>query len=995
MFGKVLCLIILFVCAGLEIVAEPLNKITTAENNSSSRFSPAPSDTIIVTFPNGGESWQVENSYTITWYDNLTDNVNIDLYKGGSLVLNIANETLSDGSFDWYIPYSLAPGFDYTIQITSTSDPAVFDISNSNFTVVGKTITVLSPNGGESWQVESNHTITWDDNISDNVNIDLYKGGIFQSTIATETLSDGSFDWYIPLNTPAASDYKVMITGSSNSSITDLSDANFTIVDKHITITSPNGGESWQVEGNRTITWDDNISDNVNIDLYKGGTFQSTIATETLSDGSFDWYIPLNTTSGADYTIRITSSINSSITDYSNANFTIVDKHITITSPNGGESWQVDNLYPINWEDNISENVNIDLYRGGVLKTNIATQTLSDGQFDWYLPVSIPAGSNYQIKITDSENSAITDFSNGNFTVVDKHVTVTSPNGGESWQVESNHTITWDDNISETVNIDLYMGGVLQLNIATETLSDGSFDWYIPFNTLADSDYKIKITNSSLTDIYDYSDANFTIVDKHITISSPNGGENWQVDNVYSINWDDNISENVDIDLYKGDVFQSSLATQTLSDGQFDWYIPVNTPAGTDYKVKIMGSENNAIADFSDGNFTITDKHIIVISPNGGETWQADNNYNIHWGDNISDNVDIDLFKGGVLASRIANETLSDSSFDWYIPLDTPPGNDYRIRIRSSYDSTLNDVSDADFTILDKHITITSPNGGEGWQVQNEYTITWDDNISDNVNIDLYDDNTLLSNIANSTLSDGSFSWYIPYGISPGSNCKIKITDDGDSSINDYSDAVFTIVGKEITVTSPNGGEQWMLDHTYTITWTDNISENVNIDLYKNGQLVTNIANSTLSDSSFEWYIPISIANGSDYTIKITSTDTSDINDFSDAAFTIDNVSSVEMISGYIPVQYNLYQNFPNPFNPTTTINFDLPFQSDVTIRIYNILGQLVKTIIDNEVLNAGKYRYEFDANNYSSGIYIYTINARSVVSKDSYYQIRKMILLR
>jgi hypothetical protein len=88
------------------------------------------------------------------------------------------------------------------------------------------------------------------------------------------------------------------------------------------------------------------------------------------------------------------------------------------------------------------------------------------------------------------------------------------------------------------------------------------------------------------------------------------------------------------------------------------------------------------------------------------------------------------------------------------------------------------------------------------------------------------------------------------------------------------------------------------------------------------------------------------------------------------------------------PTTFSLAQNFPNPFNPTTTIQFSLPQAGDVSLKIYNLLGEEVKTLV-KEYRQAGKHSVQFNANNLASGIYFYRIQAGSFV------ETKKMILLR
>ena len=89
-----------------------------------------------------------------------------------------------------------------------------------------------------------------------------------------------------------------------------------------------------------------------------------------------------------------------------------------------------------------------------------------------------------------------------------------------------------------------------------------------------------------------------------------------------------------------------------------------------------------------------------------------------------------------------------------------------------------------------------------------------------------------------------------------------------------------------------------------------------------------------------------------------------------------------------IPTKYNLSQNYPNPFNPSTTIKYSIPKQSTVTLKVFDVLGSEVATIVNGEQ-SQGKYEVEFDSNNLTSGIYFYRLHV------GDYVNTRKMILLK
>ncbi|MCB9250199.1 MAG: T9SS type A sorting domain-containing protein, partial [Ignavibacteriales bacterium] len=91
---------------------------------------------------------------------------------------------------------------------------------------------------------------------------------------------------------------------------------------------------------------------------------------------------------------------------------------------------------------------------------------------------------------------------------------------------------------------------------------------------------------------------------------------------------------------------------------------------------------------------------------------------------------------------------------------------------------------------------------------------------------------------------------------------------------------------------------------------------------------------------------------------------------------TIDgSTTGIEFLDSTIPNEVSLKQNYPNPFNPTTTIEFQLNKQENVSLKIFNLNGELVANLINKKDFGAGTYRVTFDASNLASGNYIYQLN--------------------
>lgn len=97
-----------------------------------------------------------------------------------------------------------------------------------------------------------------------------------------------------------------------------------------------------------------------------------------------------------------------------------------------------------------------------------------------------------------------------------------------------------------------------------------------------------------------------------------------------------------------------------------------------------------------------------------------------------------------------------------------------------------------------------------------------------------------------------------------------------------------------------------------------------------------------------------------------------------------------------IPASFGLRQNYPNPFNPATTIQFDLPMASEVTLKVYNLLGQEVETLENSRHYDAGTYSSIFDAQRFASGVYFYRIDAQGLIGQHpSFHEIKKMIIMK
>ena len=376
-------------------------------------------------------------------------------------------------------------------------------------------ITVTSPVGGETWYTGESRNITWTSTgITGNVNIEINRAypGTTWTTLYSGTANDGTQAWTV--TTPVTSTARIRITSVTYPTVSDTSDTNFSILAPYLLITAPNGGETWYIDQSQNITWaGGGFTGNVKIELNRAypGTTWTTLFASTTNDGSEPWtpVTPLSTAAR----MRITSVNVTTIRDSSNANFTIANPVFTVTTPNGGENFIVGEVSNITWTSaGTSENVKIELnrtYPGATWETLFASTT-NDGTEPWTVAGAV--SSTARIRITGVTHTTSSDTSNANFTIGQRLITVTAPNGGESWSTGTSQNITWtSQNASTYVMIELnrsYSGGSWE-TIAASTSNSGTYPWTItpPATTAA----RIRISSLDYPTVTDVSNNNFTI----------------------------------------------------------------------------------------------------------------------------------------------------------------------------------------------------------------------------------------------------------------------------------------------------------------------------------------------------------------------------------------------------------------------------------------------------------------------------------------------------
>ncbi len=427
--------------------------------------------------------------------------------------------------------YSKAGVYNPTFTVTDNQGLSVkTSISvNVGAIIVTPSITVLSPNGGETWQIGSVQTIKWNSTGVSKVSIWLCKSGTcgrFGMIPSTGITNTGSYTFTVSTSTTPfgvyvpGSDLKIRVASEDSyptSTIYDDSDAAFSIAAAtNVACTETDSGFNIYQKGTTTG--------------YEIGTKNIISKTDYSIDSSHIVEFFCDGPNSAYYYEYVNNGVKECLNGSTDGACKPDQLPISIISPNGGEKWQVGTNNNIAWANNniawanpYAERVDLQLYKGGIATKIIGSQ-LSGNNYTWNIPSSIIPGDDYKIWIFSGGKTM--DSSDAPFSIVattTPSITVLSPNGGENWAVGSTQTIKWSgENTNSTIQILLFPWSAKNstsvysptATIVSSTANTGLYSWTLP-SSIPAGQYFVRafctsncVSNSALDD----SDAPFSIV---------------------------------------------------------------------------------------------------------------------------------------------------------------------------------------------------------------------------------------------------------------------------------------------------------------------------------------------------------------------------------------------------------------------------------------------------------------------------------------------------
>jgi hypothetical protein len=827
--------------------------------------------------PNGGENWGTGMTKTITWetYGSVPKvDLKYSLDKGISWT-SIANAYSNTNSYSWILPSTVST--DVFVKINDHTNQCISDPSNFPFTII-PSLTVTSPNGGEKLNGCQPATITWSGlGLSNLVNIyfstDNKQTWSLIGSANNSAGNNNSFTWNVAgVNSSkcfikVADYYSSVAFGVSANAFSIQS-----VITNSLLVTSPNGDENWGTGSYRTITWKSsgNIP-TVRIEFSTdGGNSWSTLQSSAPNTGLYKWRL-VGGPASLNWLVRITDNNNSCTADQSDKVFKVFPaNYIEIFSFKTPEIIYSSTYKQVYWNSpGFSYSMFFFEYSVDSMKTWKAIESSNvPNVLQWSVPLE--NSSKCFLRISNSSGTYFADTSKVPFTIMQTSIALTSLNGGENLATCSVQKISWTS-VGPPGSVKIYYSlnnGVTWTLIADNVSNyngTNSYNWTLP--QTASAQCQIWVQDVSKPALQSMSKGTFTIANSAATIAltSPTGGEVINTGTQKNITWTSTgIINSVRLSYsVNGGATWNTIASDINNSGSYIWNVP-NISSASNCLIKV--SDNGGCSyDQSKSAFTLKAvPSIQLISPKGYETYGTGRYLYIYWSafniDSTGVNIDFSTNLGNTW-NRIATNVSSQSSYSWILP--SSASNQCLIKVSSSKDPLVFDISKNPFSIVAPSINLFYPKGGENLTSCGVANLSWSA-VGFNVLTISYsiDNGATWQYISTIDQKQGggmmSYPWTVPAIAS--AQCLVRISD-YNTSFQVISSSNFSISNKNadaLKVSFPNGGEVLDANTIQVIKWTSDTSvKAVNINYSSdNGLSWVNVTRGLPNKGSFSWLVP-------------------------------------------------------------------------------------------------------------------------------------------
>jgi len=887
-------------------------------------------------------------------------------------------------------------------------------------------IQVITPNGGENWQVGSTQNITWTSTNVTNAKLEYTtnSGTNWSTIIASTPASSGSYAWTIP-GTPSV-ECKVRVTDINDSTKFDESDSLFTIFNGPCpgtpTVlyegktynTVQIGTQCWlkenldigtMIQGTANPSNNDTIekycynNDSANCETY-GGLYQWNEAMQYVTTEKAKgicptgWHIPTQEEFG---------TLKAAVGDDGNK-LKREDQGTGSgvgTNTSGFSALLVGGRFGNGYFYNLGYN---SYFWSSTEVDNSSAYHLTLWNYDSGIPMTTYGKEDgFSLRCLKDEGNT-------------SSIQIISPNGGENWQISSTQNITWSSSGVTNAKLEYTTdsGTNWSTIIASTPASSGSYAWTIP-NTPS-TQCKVRISDAAADTLFDVSDNNFTIstlITWENSIALKDAGN---LSGVLTFGTAPSATDGIDNSLgeyslpplppsgvfdarfelpttppvaslkdYRNDTVKTATWVMKFQPGDggypftFTWNPALLTSIGSFFLRDLVTGTIVNINMTTDSSYTLTNSGITSLKIEYKKEICKEVQFNSDWNIVSIPVQRTDMEKASLFTTAVSSAFWFNNGYEIKDTLATGKG--YWLKFNTS----------GSINVCGEKVTPSTVAVTRGWNLIGGYE---NDIATSSIT-------TTPSGIISSVFYGYNNGYHIPSTLLSGKGYWIKVTQNGvlnlpstlpkttateNNFASDWGKIIVTDKGgKTITLYLAAVGNSSLYElppeppaGIYDVRFgTDRYVEDLSSvkDIKINGAeypVIIRVEGKEirLKDKVGGKVIDQVLKTGEEVVISNPGV----------------NVLSVESID--LPTEYNLAQNYPNPFNPATVIKYSIPEKVNVRINIYNSLGEKIEELV-NQVQEAGTYELEWKAVKYSSGVYFYQLIT------EKYSSVKKMILTK
>ena len=876
--------------------------------------------------PNGGEILSTSTTQLIQWRGsaNKANFVKIFFSTNNGITWQEIGFSQDKGSYVWETPnrgYS-----NCLIKIQDLKKSEKFDISDKVFSIKGPTIKLISPTNGSSLESRGKFDITWttSDLISSSVRI-FYSldNGINWELMVNKVKDVGSYTWKVPDIYGTLNECLIKIEEFGNPTLYDITAGNFNIigVQPTIEILSPIPGELISANIDYTIKWKSKHLKSKFVKLYysiNGGASWRKISSLTPDEGSILWSTPDLTSQIC--IVKIEDAGDHMTSVLIDDMFTITrNPNITLMYPESG--MKIDPMVPfkIEWNSMNLSSDRVNIYYSINNKINwksISYQILDTMSIIWKVPEFTIDQNQCFIKIEDVGDSDVFSENESAFIISGiPMIELINPVGEEVLPANTDFKIEWKtSNLKENfIKILLSTNGGLNWDIVSDSVPDyGIYDWVIPeFNS---KESALKVQSVSNETIMDHNIKYFELNANPLTIfNSPLKDARWVPYATQLIKWKSfNMpSEFINIYLSKdGGLTYEPLVMKLKNGGAYPLTTPNTSSTINKALIKIEDFIKGTVFHESEIFSIIAAPRIEINYPKGKEIYVTSSKVPIQWETFNKSGKYVNIYyslNNGEKWEKVTTDLKNDGEYIWQTPLITKTIDNFKIKIRDSYNSKTSVVSNS-FTIKipDPKITILNPMINERISSGKSFNIRWSSISLSDKGVNLYysiDDGMNWEDIGEYFPNNGIYKWDVPKLEEISKNCKIMLQDAGQHHVVEISES-FTIDGyPELLLDIPFLGKKITNLSNQNIDWSFKNLNGRLINLFYSidkGKNWINIDKNLPINEKYIWTVPTIEKSSSRCRIKIEISGNESIYDLTKKNFSIKVLNSSVSITNSI-----------------------------------------------------------------------------------------------